>query len=103
MENPLGLPHMVRMCSSCPFNKKSKADYSKTLSKERINSIIKATNFICHRSKESDRKQCHGHMFMFPNTNSYVKMSQDLGIGLETNKDPRLFTFQEFKDHYGIT
>ena len=69
---------MNKPCANCPFRKDSLKGW---LGATRMTEIIKGESFVCHKTtsgKQSERKQCAGHMLLLTYNNEFYRLAKRL-------------------------
>jgi len=65
------LPCQKAPCANCPFRK----DTLKGWLSHRIDEIVKAESFVCHKNKQL---QCAGHMILLKEENRFYQLAKRL-------------------------
>jgi hypothetical protein len=81
MAKKLSLPNMKTPCANCPFRKDCKPGW---LGKERMEEIVAAQTFVCHKTtgKGKKRMQCAGHMLLMKEGNQFFAMATRMRLPL---------------------
>lgn len=86
------LPHKVKPCDSCPFRKDTMQGW---LGKGRMEEILNSGSFTCHKTKDTNRLQCAGHMLIKGNENDFVQLANRLRINLNLTGKELIFDTKE--------
>jgi len=81
------LPYMKRPCSNCPFRKYTLKGW---LGKSRIEEIIKAESFTCHKTNK--KMQCAGHMIMMKEDNEFYRLMKAMNLSIELKGEDEIMT-----------
>lgn len=95
----MSLPNVKKPCSNCPFRKDSLKGW---LGRERMREILDQETFVCHKTLDTERLQCAGHMLMKGDENAFVRLANQLNMPLKLSGHELVFeTDQECIDHHG--
>jgi len=93
-------PSCTKPCKNCPFRK----DTSLKVGRRKINEILTAQSFVCHKTingNEKDMKQCAGHMILFKHENQFYRFAYRLGWKLGLTGHETVFeTPEKCHDHH---
>ncbi len=93
-------PCVSRPCNNCPMTKQSTRGW---LGKKRITQILEADSFICHKTLDSTRLQCTGHMLIKKEANLFYRVALALGIDLNLRGEDKVFeTEEECINHHAL-
>jgi len=73
------LPYMPAPCSNCPMRKDAPAGW---LGKERMQEILEADSFVCHKTAygaDEQKRQCAGHIHLKQRGNLFYRMALMIG------------------------
>lgn len=83
----IDLPNQKHPCKDCPFRKDILQGW---LGADRMEEILEQKSFTCHKTQKS--LQCAGHMIIKGEENEFVRMANELGIGLQMKGHELIFT-----------
>jgi len=90
----MDLPRGKTPCKNCPFKK----DTLKGWLGKRINEILDAESFVCHKNTDL---QCAGHLIIKKDENIYFKTAQEMNIDLKLKNHDSVFESKEdFINHH---
>lgn len=97
------LPCTKAPCKNCPFKK----DTLKGWLNNRIEEIVNADSFTCHKTHDPNRLQCSGHMILVKEENIFYRTAKAMGILPNFKGQEQIFDSKEdcIKHHkdLGIT
>lgn len=89
------LPYCTHPCPQCPFRKDTLKGW---LGRERMNEILSAKSFVCHKSPSL---QCAGHMILKKDENAFCALAKLLKIDLPMKGADLIFdTEKDCVDHH---
>lgn len=88
----MNLPRVKKPCSNCPFRKDSLKGW---LGEERMQEIVNADSFTCHKHKSPNRLQCAGHMLLKGDENAFNRVASAMDIDTQVTGRDLVFTTKE--------